>query len=138
MLPFRAPFAFTCQHHIFFVSCPLFAFQLQLGDVRSCRWVHNRMRAGHDVKMARRSPKRPRRLKKPLSISLSSNQRLLLAEAPRSFNNYLLNLLATYFALPLFVYLHTIPLTLTGHLAAIAAMIYALHLTVSFTKGRPI
>lgn len=88
--------------------------------------------------MVRRSVKRPRRLRKPLSISLTSDQRLLLAETPRSFNNYLLNLLVTYLALPLFVYLHTIPLSFTGHLAVIAAMVYALHLHLSFMKAQPI
>lgn len=87
--------------------------------------------------MPRRSPKRPRRSRKPLSISLTSNQRLLLAEAPRSFNNYLLNLLATYFAPPVLIYFHTISLSLTSHLGVITAMVYVLHLHLSLTKAQP-
>lgn len=87
--------------------------------------------------MPRRSPKRPLRPPRPqhsrkaLSISLTSDQRKLLTEAPRSFNYFLLNLLVKYFAPAIFLYLHTIPLPLAGHLAVIGAMLFVLHISIS-------
>ena len=90
--------------------------------------------------MPRRSPKRPLRpprphhTRKPLSISLTSDQRKLLVEAPRSFNYFLNYLLVKYLAPALFLYLHTISLPLAGHLAVIAAMLFVLHLSVSSDK----
>lgn len=90
--------------------------------------------------MPRRSPKRPLRpprphhTRKPLSISLTSDQRKLLTEVPRSFNNLLLNLLVNYLVPTILLYLHTVSLSLAGHLAVVAAMLFVLHLRISSDK----
>ena len=108
-------------------------------DIRSRHAVNP---AGYDVRMAHRSYKhhrpRPRRLRKPLSISLTSRQRLLLVDAPRSFSNKLFELLVRYITPPVLVYLHTIPLGLPGHLAIVAAMLFVLHSHLSLKKHYPL
>lgn len=92
--------------------------------------------------MPQRSPKRPlrppghhlSRRSKPLSISLTSEQRQLLVDSSRSFNNVLYNFLSSFLALPLFIYLHTLPLSLVGHLVTVGAMIATLHISITTSK----
>ena len=70
------------------------------------------------------------KLRKPLSISLTSEQRKLLIEAPRSFNTHLVNFLI-YLSAPVLIYLHTLSLSLFAHSMVIAAMVLVLHLNIS-------